>query len=127
MLIKHIILFSEENMENINFEYAAGTLLVSLSCEIDHHSAVSVRERIDERLRCERPRTLVFDLSNVSFMDSSGLGLILGRYTKAKAMGASVIIKNPPERVDKIFRMAGTDKLIKIVFDNKENNDETDK
>jgi stage II sporulation protein AA (anti-sigma F factor antagonist) len=50
-------------------------------------------------------------------MDSSGLGLVLGRYTKARELGTQVVIKNPSKRTEKIFRMAGADKIIKILHD----------
>jgi anti-anti-sigma factor len=50
-------------------------------------------------------------------MDSSGLGLVLGRYTKAREIGIEVGIKNPSRRTEKIFRMAGADKFIKITHD----------
>lgn len=113
-------------MKNVTLSCEKGVLTATLSCEIDHHSAVAVREKIDEALFGEMPKTLIFELSNVNFMDSSGLGLVLGRYAKAKETGTEVIIKNPSARIDKIFRMAGTDKLIKIIYD-KEKNNETDK
>ena len=107
-------------MENLKLLYTNDVLTAKLQSEIDHHSAVSVRERIDDMLYKELPGTLVFDLSEVNFMDSSGLGLVLGRYAKAKEIGTEVIIKNPSKRTEKIFRMAGTDKIIKIFYD-KEN------
>ncbi len=104
-------------MENLILLYKDDILTAKLLSEIDHHSAVSVREKIDAMLYKELPKTLIFELSGVNFMDSSGLGLVLGRYTKAKEIGAEVIVKNPSKRTEKIFRMAGTDKIIKISHD----------
>lgn len=104
-------------MENLSLSCRDNTVTATLKNEIDHHSAVSVRKEIDDTLYKEMPRTLVFDLSEVNFMDSSGLGLILGRYAKAKELGTAVVIKNPSKRTEKIFRMAGTDKFIKIIHD----------
>ena len=104
-------------MENLKLSYKDGVLTAGLLSEIDHHSAVSVREKIDERLYRDLPDKLVFDLSDVNFMDSSGLGLVLGRYAKARELGTEVIIKNPSTRIEKIFRMAGADKIIKIFYD----------
>jgi stage II sporulation protein AA (anti-sigma F factor antagonist) len=113
-------------MENLILLYKEEVLIAKLLSEIDHHSAVSVRERIDSALYKELPKTLIFDLSEVNFMDSSGLGLVLGRYAKAKEIGTAVQIKNPSKRTEKIFHMAGTDKLIKIIHD-KEIKNETNK
>jgi len=104
-------------MENLSLSCRNDVLTVTLKNEIDHHSAVSVRNEIDDSLYKEMPRALVFDLSEVNFMDSSGLGLVLGRYAKAKELGTEVVIKNPSKRTEKIFRMAGTDKFIKIIHD----------
>ncbi|MGN1095142.1 MAG: anti-sigma factor antagonist [Eubacteriales bacterium] len=114
-------------MENLLISYSDEILIARLKNEIDHHSAVSVRLEIDTALFEKRPHALVFELSEVNFMDSSGLGLILGRYAKAKEIGCELIIKNPSARTEKILRMAGTDKMIKIVYDNKEKKNETDK
>ncbi|MBQ7291532.1 MAG: anti-sigma factor antagonist [Clostridia bacterium] len=113
-------------MENLIISYKDEVLTAKLLSEIDHHSAVNVREKIDSELYKQLPRTLIFDLSEVNFMDSSGLGLVLGRYSKAKEIGAEVNIKNPSKRTEKIFHMAGTDKLIKIIHD-KEIKNETNK
>jgi stage II sporulation protein AA (anti-sigma F factor antagonist) len=104
-------------MENLSLSRRDNTVTATLKNEIDHHSAVSVRNEIDDALYKEMPHTLVFDLSEVNFMDSSGLGLVLGRYAKAKELGISVVIKNPSKRTEKIFRMAGIDKFIKIIHD----------
>ena len=104
-------------MENLTLSFRDEIITAKLQNEIDHHSAAAIREKIDEMLYKELPRAIVFELSEVNFMDSSGLGLILGRYTKARELGAEVVIKNPSKRTEKIFRMAGTDKFIKIIHD----------
>ena len=82
--------------------------------DIDHHSARSIRMKIDEDLYRIRPRTLILDLSGVEFMDSSGLGLILGRFSKASEIGTECILQNPNEQVMKILDVAGIGRLIRI-------------
>lgn len=104
-------------MENLILSFDDDIVTAKLKSEIDHHSAVAVRDKIDEMLFRNLPKILVFDLSEVNFMDSSGLGLVLGRYTKAKELGTQVVIQNPSKRTEKIFRMAGADKIIKILHD----------
>ena len=89
-------------------------LKIKLRGEIDHHSAVSVRSSIDDMIRRFRPSTLVIDMSAVDFMDSSGLGLILGRYTKAVELGILFKVANPSPQIRKILDLAGTERLIKI-------------
>ena len=95
-------------------EYDGGILIVKPSGEIDHHSAKSLREEIDTALYLYRPSTVIIDLAGIGFMDSSGLGLILGRYTKAKELGGRLILANPAPSVERILNLAGTHKLITI-------------
>ena len=72
-----------------NFEYEEkdGRFCIQLVGEIDHHSAVAVRSTIDAKLYEFRPRHTVLDLSGIDFMDSSGLGLIMGRYALMQKLG----------------------------------------
>ena len=70
----------------------------SISGDIDHHSAREMRLRIDTAFAVSDARELILDMSGVKFMDSSGLGLILGRFTKASAQG-SVVRRDKSERV----------------------------
>ena len=92
-----------------------GNLVVKLEGEIDHHSAKEIREGLDKMIAENKPKTLVLELSEIDFMDSSGLGLVLGRYRRLNEIGSKMLIKNPGERTEKIFTMAGVDKLIKII------------
>ncbi|MBR2431798.1 MAG: anti-sigma factor antagonist [Clostridia bacterium] len=93
---------------------------VSLSGEVDHHGAVGVRSDIDELIFEKRPKKLVLDLSSVSFMDSSGLGLIMGRYSLMKDLGGKLLLKDPPSAVMRILSLAGIERLIRIEKTNKE-------
>ena len=93
------------------------TLNVKIKGDIDHHSAKGVRERIDDAILSNKPRFIVLDLSSVEFMDSSGLGLILGRYTCASNIGARLILYKPTRRIKKILEMAGIERIIEIKVD----------
>ena len=97
------------------FQLDGGTLTVILNGDIDHHSSKSVRARIDSEIFLTRPRSIILDLSRVDFMDSSGLGLILGRYTKAGELGCDFLLKNPNEKVKKILDLAGVERLIGMI------------
>ena len=94
--------------------YSKGTLFIKLNGDIDHHSAKYIREEIDRELYKFHPETMIMDLSAVDFMDSSGLGLILGRYTKINMLGGVLKVANPGDRIEEMLVMAGTDKLIPI-------------
>lgn len=96
------------------FNKIGDMLVVAPIGEIDHHESKNLREEIDEELVSTLPQKMVFDLSRTTFMDSSGLGLILGRYNKALALGVEFEIANPGEKIMRIITMAGVDKIIKI-------------
>ena len=90
-------------------------MIIYLSGEIDHHSSQEIREGIDRLLVTHRPQTFILDLAGVDFMDSSGLGLVLGRYRKVKELCSEMYIANVGERTMKLLKMAGVDKIIKNV------------
>lgn len=102
---------SENNLKCLS---AGKSLTIFLEGDIDHHNARMIRSRIDTKVYIQRPDELVLDLSRVSFMDSSGLGLILGRYTKAVELGIVFKVQNPTPQIKRILDLAGTERLIKI-------------
>ena len=95
----------------------SGRLTLKPMGEIDHHSAVSLREEADAQIYRVRPTLLVIDLSSIDFMDSSGLGFIMGRYKLACKLNCKTVIKNPTARVNKILALAGMERIIKIERD----------
>ncbi len=103
-----------ERTEAVCCEYRNDTLTITISGDIDHHSAAVLRRESDKAIYLYRPRHVVLNLAHVEFMDSSGLGLILGRYTTAQELGADFCLQNPTPRIEKILSLAGTDRMIKI-------------
>ena len=99
---------------------------IVLCGEIDHHSAVSVRHEIDNMLMMTRPQSLILDLSCVDFMDSSGLGLIMGRYSLVRELGGTLTLRSPTVAVTKILALAGMERIIKIekAFEEDDENEE---
>ncbi|MBQ9098357.1 MAG: STAS domain-containing protein [Clostridia bacterium] len=89
-------------------------LCVYLYGEIDHHSAVGLREDLDALILRERPKRLVLDLSRIEFMDSAGLGLLMGRYRLMCDLGGEMAVEKPNERVMKILRLAGMERFFEI-------------
>jgi len=98
----------------MDFDYSEGSLVVYIKGDIDHHSAKKVREETDMLFIQLAPEKITLDLQGVSFMDSSGLGLVLGRYKKAKAAGVEFSVINCDKRIMRIFEMAGMERIIKI-------------
>lgn len=96
----------------LEYERRRQTLIVCLDAELDHSAAERMRPELDALLRDKDIRRLVLDLKKLSFMDSSGIGFIIGRYKLMARRGGSVAVKNPDGRMDRIFRMAGLYELV---------------
>jgi len=92
------------------------TLYFTILCDIDHHGAKDLRQSMDSAIFFYRPQSCVIDLSQVEFMDSSGLGLILGRRAVTEEIGASLILEDPGAGVQKILNLAGMERLITIRY-----------
>ena len=107
-------MIKEKRKGGYESDYSNGLLVVRVLGEIDHHSAVGMRTGIDEEIFERRPEKLILDLSAVNFMDSSGLGLILGRYANVQKVGGELVVLNPNDGVVKILKLAGADRIIKI-------------
>lgn len=88
---------------------------VTIEGDIDHHSAKYIREQIDTAIFYCRPIEVTMDLSKVAFMDSSGLGLILGRFTKLREIGGRLKLLNPTPQTEKILALAGVGSMIEIL------------
>ena len=103
------------NGTQVIYEMRGEVLLIRVGGEIDHHSAVTVRTGIDARLREERPRRVMLELSAVDFMDSSGLGLIMGRFALVKQYGGTLAVLDPSPAVLKIIKLAGMERMVSIL------------
>jgi stage II sporulation protein AA (anti-sigma F factor antagonist) len=94
--------------------FKEGILTAVLSGEIDHHSAREIREEIDETASRVKPKKLILDFSAVEFMDSSGVGLIMGRCKLMRLWGGTVEIANLPQKIERIVSLAGLNQLCTI-------------
>lgn len=95
-------------------EYKPKEIHVYLDGEIDHHSASLIRVSIDEAIIHKRPGLLVLDFSSVSFMDSSGIGLVMGRYKLMKTVHGKISVENLSPGAYKVMKLAGLDRLGEI-------------
>ena len=96
-------------MEQKTFAYeAAGqTLVIHLPREIDHHNCKKLKIETDLLLEENYIRRIVFDFSHTQFMDSSGIGLILGRHKLVSAMGGVVVVQKAPKDIKRMLSIAG--------------------
>lgn len=89
---------------------------VALSGEIDEYGAKFARCAIDEVIEnTPTLRSMIFDMKDVTFIDSTGLGFVLGRYKKLKAMHAELLLENVPRQVDKVFLASGVYRYVPVV------------
>ena len=91
----------------VTFDHREGVLIAGISGDLDHHSAAPIREAIDRMAESAMPKVLVLDFGGVGFMDSSGIGLIMGRYKLMDSMGGSVLVEHASSQLKKVIRLAG--------------------
>ena len=89
-----------------------GRLYVKISGEIDHHNAPAIRENVDLEVKSGGVRKLIFDFSGLTFMDSSGIGILMGRYKLMQLYGGSVTVVGACDYIEKIIRLSGLENII---------------
>ena len=89
-------------------------LIIKITDEIDECSVQKIRRKADYEIERYMPRKVVFDFDSVTFMDSAGIGLIIGRYKFANMLGGKLEVANLTQNVKKIFEMSGILKLIPV-------------
>ena len=95
-----------------HYELTKGCLTISMPKELDHHRAEQLRQEADLLIDSYRVRNLIFDFSGTEFMDSSGIGVLIGRCRNMNYCGGSVKAKHMNARIQKIFRISGLHKLM---------------
>ena len=101
----------------IKLESIGTTLVAKLSGEIDHHTAPQLRDALDREIAVNNTRNIVLDFDGVSFMDSSGIGIILGRYKKITCFQGKVYAIHVSPQIRKILHMSGLQRIIEILED----------
>ena len=100
----------------MNLSFLDGILTAYIEGEIDHHSAPSIREEIDKKIIEDKPSVIRLDYSGVTFMDSSGIGLIMGRYKLIKLYSGELEVVNIPKNMEKVVKLSGIEKLARITI-----------
>ena len=89
-------------------------LCIRMPKEIEQHHATHIRQRADELLVDEKVKNVVFDFENTTFMDSSGIGIIIGRYRKISCFGGKVYAIHADNYIKRMLMLAGINKLVEI-------------
>lgn len=95
----------------VTFDHRDGVLTASISGDLDHHTAVSIRESIDQMAESAMPKVLILDFGGVGFMDSSGIGLIMGRYRTMESVGGSLAVEHVSPQLKKLMNLGGLSRL----------------
>jgi len=94
-------------------------LIVRIDGEIDHHNTDTIRAAVDKAFERTKARHIIFDMARVGFMDSSGIGMLIGRYRAAESMGGKVFAVGIQKPLRRLFDLAGLAKII-ACFDTSE-------
>ncbi|HCC35268.1 MAG TPA: anti-anti-sigma factor [Ruminococcaceae bacterium] len=99
---------------SVRIENKGDVVTAYLEGELDHHNAKAIREDVDAALDRHSPGLLVLDFREITFMDSSGIGLVMGRYKKLQGTGAQIHITGTSPPIYKVMQIAGLSKLANI-------------
>ncbi|HBB71109.1 MAG TPA: anti-anti-sigma factor [Ruminococcus sp.] len=91
-----------------------GTAIAVLSGEIDHHSAKEMRAVLDRFIVTMQPEMMAMDMKNITFMDSSGVGLIMGRCKLLKECGGRLEVHDPPPYIRRVLKLSGIERIVRI-------------
>ena len=98
----------------VSFKKANHTLIVSLEGELDHHNASRIREQIDEKFTVTHSKNMIINLKNLHFMDSSGLGVLIGRYKTVSAAGGKIAVAEPSSTTKELISLSGIHKIMPV-------------
>ncbi|MFT3983224.1 MAG: anti-sigma factor antagonist [Lachnospiraceae bacterium] len=102
-------------MENEEFQVIKSCLVIRMPKELDHHQSERIREVADAHIEGTDISHVIFDFEQTEFMDSSGIGVIMGRYKKVAIFGGKVMAIHVNPRMQKIFRISGLHKLVEVI------------
>ena len=102
----------EGNKMDIIINIEERNLIIKIKGDIDHHTAEEIREKAEKEYKRLNAKNMIFNFEDVAFMDSSGIGMIIGRYKNIEKQGGNVAVCNVSENVKRIFNMSGLHKII---------------
>ena len=102
----------KEREEVVRYELYGQCLVIYVTADLDHHAVSILRDKSDRMIQAGNAKHVIFDFKDVDFMDSSGIGLIMGRYKKVMFIGGKAAVTHVSRNVDRIFQMSGLYKII---------------
>lgn len=99
-------------MEKVNCVLKEDKLVVKPGRELDHHNAMLIKNEVDKFIMNGQVKEVEFNFKNTVFMDSSGIGVIMGRYKLLKSIGGSIYVTNMDKNIERIFSISGLFKII---------------
>ena len=99
----------------VTFQKRRGILIASLHGDLDHHGAEPMRMEIDRRLKQDKPAILRLDFRDITFMDSSGVGLVMGRVRLLRTYGGKLELIGMSPAVSRIMRLSGIEKIATVL------------
>ena len=100
-------------MKQAEYKIEADTLKIKLPEELDHNNSLDIRKKADAAIYTGKAKNVEFDFSDTSFMDSSGIGMVMGRYRLIEPLGGKIIITGAKGNIDRIIRLSGLHKIVR--------------
>ena len=104
----------------MKFDCIGDTVIIRPSGELDHHYSAKIREMADAIIGKGGIRKVIFDFSDINFMDSSGIGVVMGRYRLMEAVGGKVCVFGASKRIKDLINMSGLKRIITLCDSEKE-------
>ena len=101
-----------KKVKDIEYKIIKDTVRVKLPNELDHYNTVEIRKEIDTYIYNGTVKNVDFDFSDTKFMDSSGIGLIMGRYKLIKPLGGKIYLTGVKDNVERIVKISGLYKIL---------------
>ena len=98
----------------LDFEYVDRLMIVKINGDIDHHSCEEIRSKIDKEITIKNPKSILFDMEHVGFMDSSGIGVLIGRYKLIANNNGKAGMINVKPQVMRLCEICGLQKIIQV-------------
>ena len=102
---------------NVGFDFINNKLIIRIDGDIDHHTCEEIRSKIDNEIHRRNPKGIIFDMKNVNFMDSSGIGVIIGRYKLILSNEGKAAMINVKPQIMRVYDICGLKKIIPL-FEN---------
>jgi len=105
---------------DVRFDLTNNNLIIRIDGDIDHHTCEEIRNKVDQEINRRNPKNIIFDMKNVNFMDSSGIGVIIGRYKLIMNSGGITAMINVKPQIKRVYEICGLKKIIPIYENEKQ-------